>query len=272
MVVFMENWKGGYLYRYRKWDKNTKKILLDGEFFYAGFHALNDPNEGKNISDDLIKTVIKDYLIPIERNPSLQDHMKNDLKLWDKNSAIPRRYKKTIKEHIAEMGIVCLTTKPDNNPMWHFYADSNAGICIEFYFPEAYSHNYKYLCPCPISYKPLEMCTDNLSEILVFNKDQDWAYENEYRLIERDLKDSSQRIKKFPVEKMLCSVIAGHNMPNHDFIELKKIIGEVNKKYRTKVTLHRRIMKQYGPVKIENEEKWNKRNKGLKFIGSTLLD
>lgn len=268
----MENWEGGYLYRYRKWDNNTKKILLDGEFFYAGLHNLNDPNEGKNISDDLIKTAIKDYLIPNEKDPSLKDYMKNDLKCWDKISAIPKRYKKSIKDHIAEMGIVCLTTKPDNNPMWHFYADGNAGICIEFYFPEIYSENYKHLCPCPISYKPLEICNENISEILVFNKDQDWAYENEYRLIERDLKDSNQRIKKFPVEKMLCSVIAGHNMSNDNFLDLKKVIKELNKKYNLKVTIHRRINREYGPIGVESEDKWNKRLKGLKHTKAKKLE
>ncbi len=268
----MENWDGGFLYRYREWNDYTKKLLLDGEFFYAEFHNLNDPNEGKNISDELIKKTIRDHLIPTEKNSSIRTYMENELKEWDKKPAIGKRYKKELKTFISNMGLVCLTTKPDNNPMWHFYAAGNTGICIEFYFPVEYSNQYKHLCPCPISYESIPITYNDLAEILVFNKDSDWRYENEYRLIERDLKDSNQRIKKFPVEKMLCSVIAGHNMSNDDLVDLKKVIKDVNKKYNLKVTIHRRINREYGPIGVESEDKWKKRLKGLKHTKSKKLE
>jgi hypothetical protein len=74
------------------------------------------------------------------------------------------------------------------------------------------------------------------------------------------------------VDKMLCSVIVGHNMPNDQYQELKKLIREVNKKFSTKVTVHRRVLKKFDVTSIESKEKWDKRLRGLKFINASKLE
>ncbi len=267
----MENWKGGFLYRYRSWDKFAKKLLLDGEFYYASFQSLNDPNEGKNISDSLIKNILENDVLLSEEPTEIKDYVKKVITASSKNPDIFKSFKEAIKDHLKEIGVVCCTTKHDNNPMWHFYADENKGICIEFYFPESYSKQYEYLCPCPINYNILDHTGDKSAELLVFNKDSDWSYEKEFRLVARNLKNDISRVHKFPIEKMLCSVIAGHNMSNDDFNELKDIIDQVNKKYDTKVTLHKRLSSDYGIVAIESIEKWDRRHQNLGFIESKKL-
>lgn len=268
----MENWKGGFLYRYRKWDEFTKKILTEGELFFAPFHSLNDPNEGKKYTRELLKDILTKEIIPKADSSGMKKYVEEQIKQSEKNPNVLNRYFKEINHGIGEMGIVCFTTKPDNNPMWHFYADENRGICIEFYFPESYSPQYKHLCPCPVSYSPLDQSFENLSEIIVFNKDSDWSYEDEVRLIERNLKDTTSRIKKYPINKMLCSVIAGHRMPTEEFDKLKKIIKKINKDYGLKITVQKRVDRKYGVIGIESDSKWKNRHRGLKFINAEKLD
>lgn len=268
----MNNWKGGFLYRYRRWDDYTKKLLLDGELYYACLHSLNDPNEGRNLSDTLIKSVLENDILPNAESSNEIKFIENEIKGFDHNSQISKKYKKVMLEHIKNMGVVCLTSKPDNNPMWHFYADESKGVCIEFYFPESYSSKYIHLCPCQIDYTNIEPTSENLAEILIFNKDKDWSYEEEFRLVSRNVDNESSRIHYFPVNKMLCSVIAGHKMDNDDFTELRKIIRQVNKKYNLKVTVHRRVNNDFGKVDIKSQDKWTKRHRGLKFLNAQKLE
>lgn len=269
----MKNWEGGFLYRYRKWDEYTKKILTHGELYYAPFNSLNDPNEGKQISTDLVKHVLQHDAIRENDPEKFHSYIRDQLNKIEKNESYAKKYKQSVRSALDEMGIACFTARPDNNPMWHFYGDENKGICIEFYFPEAYSQDYKNLCPCPVNYgNDLELDSEHVAEILVFNKHSDWSYEQEYRLIARDLKDKNSRIIKYPVNKMLCSVIAGHNMPNDQYLELKKLIREVNKEFNTKVTVHRRVSKKFELTDLESRDKWEKRTRGLKFINAKILE
>ncbi len=69
-------------------------------------------------------------------------------------------------------------------PLWAHYGDNNRGVCIEFdmellkpHIPESVNHN-------PIKYVP-ETQTYNGSNTdeCLFEKVNDWQYENEYRMI-----------------------------------------------------------------------------------------
>lgn len=93
--------------------------------------------------------------------------------------------------------IVCFTTKPDNLPMWSHYASHHQGVCLEydparlsgtalqnFLFPVVYTpklpDGIEFLQSARQGSKPA-----GITGILPFllHKLQDWAYEEEWRLL-----------------------------------------------------------------------------------------
>ncbi|MHA3078761.1 DUF2971 domain-containing protein [Acinetobacter sp. ANC 5502] len=258
-------WEGDFLYRYRKWDEYTKKLLENEEFYYAPFDSLNDPNEGRNFPDELIIDALENSILPLITKDNEKNNIIEDIeKMKTGNENILNKYRSDLLDYLKELGVVCLTNKFDNNPMWHFYADESKGVCLEFYFPKIININYKHLVCKAVKYNN-DYTLGNFADSMVYTKDSDWNYENEFRLVVTGIKNKNDRIKKYPRDQMLFSVIVGHNMSKKDFDELNNIIEKINKKRNEKIGIHKRINSSYGMV-FEDQDKWNNRKNEFQHI------
>lgn len=107
----------------------------------------------------------------------------------------------------ASLGIICFTRREDNLLMWSHYANNHKGICIEFdanapFFTGKYKNSCKglfgqgatkeyyqnvgelkkvtYLKNRPLFIDPSDLQNDTESWL---TKSEDWAYEQEYRIL-----------------------------------------------------------------------------------------
>lgn len=124
-----------------------------------------------------------------------------------------------------QTGVLCLTAAAKNILMWSHYAQNHQGFVIEFdekheffrniEFPEAMAGSLRQVVY--VSERPKYQTLVELDEISVFlTKSNDWAYEQEWRMI-LPLKDASSKIGEdiylfdFP-PTCITGIIFGSNM------------------------------------------------------------
>ena len=115
-----------------------------------------------------VKTILADPLRS-PRSPLAQDLLR-------------LRHTKRITE---EVGILCLSSIPDNILLWAHYADAHQGICLIFdattnFFAPAQKVRYPILRP---KINPLLDSDDLMMTSALLTKSFHWAYEDEWRLI-----------------------------------------------------------------------------------------
>jgi len=127
--------------------------------------------------------------------------------------------------------ICCLTTKPSCPLMWGHYAEKHSGVCLEFKvrnetFCGALKVEYEE------NYPPFQLTDDSAEDNIkvLTTKSQDWANEEEYRLI------ALENNTNLPIANMLVtnngllvipegslnSIIVGCMMPEEDRKELTR--------------------------------------------------
>jgi len=136
-----------------------------------------------------------------------------------------RVIKKAIKATNNHLGILCLTTRNDNNLMWAHYAESHGGVCLEFdvskdldtfCFPKAVDYDdsirrYNYVRSW-INRKGMDVTES------IFHKTSDWSYEQEYRVVRID----GAGIVSFNIEA-LRSICFGIDTPKKTIDEIVKL-------------------------------------------------
>ncbi|WP_201550199.1 DUF2971 domain-containing protein [Psychrobacter fjordensis] len=253
-------YEGGYpqyLYRYRSIDINNIDRLINFELkneniFLAGMGDLNDPNEGRFISEfykdrnEVLKYFDKHMpknIQSISKNISRDDYIKLCVEMVENGDyKVIGEVPKNIREKFGKIiRIACFTEKPLNLPMWAHYAKyvnnnesiDRGGLCIKY----EVGAGLKSLNLHPVVYtdeKPKVTISLELKKFPLLNfykKTKDWQYEKEWRVL-KALKDSipsdSEIINhsKVSLKPTISEVIFGDKTPN-DIIE--NICSEVTK-------------------------------------------
>ncbi|KZN30035.1 hypothetical protein N480_03565 [Pseudoalteromonas luteoviolacea S2607] len=230
------------VYKYLPLTDGSKCILTDGTMKFSHHSEFNDPFDCKLVYD------IEKSMEYLKSRPDLLKEAGRRLKL----TPAQRLAKKKQMEHsirrslesgefhnsvIENVGICCLTKKPDNILMWSHYADNHKGVAIEFNVNDA-SNNINManieekLFGWDIEY------TDYMPKIIAGARDFDtvkdvflkksleWAYEAEYRVLSMK---KGPGIHRFD-QQLISRVIAGVNMPEKDFLELYRLINKTGLK------------------------------------------
>lgn len=132
--------------------------------------------------------------------------------------------------------IACFTESNTNVPMWQYYADKNAGICIEysidvekiksdgtrmFFLPIIYTNDYNKYFPFDVDDMKKSELTSVISSVL---KMEDWKFEKEWRIIALNNQNMKGGIH---VNLDIEAIYFGINTPN----PIKSVIkGMVNEK------------------------------------------
>ncbi len=158
--------------------------------------------------------------------------------------------------------IACFTTKPDNLPMWHHYADGHKGVCLEYNtddIADIYQRNRLlpvfYVNHLPdITYMMMNKMQPkfDLFKYMSIHKLKDWEYEDEWRLL-YDAGSWFRSPEDVPEEFWDCGRLIS-------FIRPSRIILGINIEERHEKEIRRTA--KMGNILVEKAEKTQY---GLKF-------
>ena len=201
------------LYKYRDFNIENHRLILNGEIFISGYSNLNDPFEGnlpfnqssiKN-HDKLCKELYCLYLRSI--NDKFDTEINNETNYID-----------FIKNYISKnLGVFCLSTKNDNILMWTHYANNQKGFVIGFdtnILIEKLGTTFDF-----VKYVN-RINNDEVSKMktiteIPFIKFKQWSYETEFRFVYEDKNKVNKPFSKSLI-KSIKQIIFGLNMSEID--------------------------------------------------------
>lgn len=186
--------------------------------FSSAFN-LNDPNELKfNFKMDPMDPELKERFFIDNPEKTLKDFSDWQSQLNPNfNWYIAQQQRNDIAMSIT---LSCFTKSYDNNLMWSHYTDNHSGICVEYKpelseflrnIPGFFARNdVKYTAEPP----EINLAGPKDEAIIwdmIFNKQDEWGYENEYRIVR--MSDKDNEFIPFPQE-LIQRVIIGSKARN----------------------------------------------------------
>lgn len=221
------------LYKYRDWKAiGAMDIISKSKIYFSSPNNFNDifdckfPINNELNNEDFYEKRLYDILMkenPLDKEKSVFKDLNS--KYWDNpitakliNSSYKMPIKKRNPNEFFETyldvttGIFSLSSTCDNNLMWGHYAANHTGICIGFlteYLLDLGADyigkvNYTNILP---KLKSDLLNQENLEQIF-FTKETDWKYENEYRIIWRNIKERIVAINPYAIH----SIHLGYNI------------------------------------------------------------
>ncbi|CAG37069.1 DUF2971 domain-containing protein [Desulfotalea psychrophila] len=249
-------------YKYLPFTDGSKCILSQGTMKFSHYSEFNDPFDCKTAYD------IDESMLYIESRPDIFKEVGRQLGL-SPASCIQKKNKmldgirKSLKSGvfhdgiIGNVGICCLTKKPDNILMWSHYADNHAGFVVEFTTNNVNENMHmgnveKKLFGWDVEYSanmPIIIAgTRNFNAVkkIFLTKSLDWEYESEYRVLAMK---KGPGIHKFD-QTMITRVIAGTKMSSNNYRELEILVNDLPERAGCRPRLTRAKMST-GQYKLE---------------------
>lgn len=243
------------LFKYRPVNDSTRALLTKHELFFPNAKQLNDPYDcavqvgfsGGTLGQyrEICRFGLSKYL----ENLVLSDDKFNeivDLHLNEQMQNLPQ-FAQDLERGFLEnvrstKGIFCLSETHNNVLMWSHYADSHRGICLEMDVPEVLNSARKvnYVGELP-TLNFFEHDQDALTRQVLLSKQEQWAYEREWRIIDPAFPAGAHRLNK-PV---VTAIIFGANIASHHELQVRQWANEGGVDvpyYRAKLTNHGKFM------------------------------
>lgn len=204
------------LYKYIS-SESALKNIVSGKVKFATLDQLNDPTEllpnidENRIKDSLSELRIKglsvDDFVDLERQEKIFDILSPETKLvsvpktvdiandiilsdvYDNYSNLEYMIGRTIELIKMRCGIFCLSERYDSLPMWAHYSNNAKGFVVEFTgLDELFSGDETGMLNIlePVKYTKVKSAVTFERESyksIFFEKNEDWSYENEVRII-----------------------------------------------------------------------------------------
>lgn len=227
------------LYHYEKFNPDwLTATLRDQRIYLTDPTKLNDPWDCKPAYDpacvqdpqDIEAFILWLRSVANQRpEPRVEGVFENRLRT---NAAYRQQIVQTFADGnvsiIERRRIYCLTSNPYSSLMWSHYGDSHRGICLEFHvgnavFLKAWEVHYSDAYPKWAPHLMLDFVMD-----MILTKSDEWAYENEFRLLAspdlpdgQPLKPDGDYLKLPP--RALVGVLVGCK---GDYDAVAKIVSE----------------------------------------------
>ena len=227
------------LYRYRGMtSKDLARTFTHCELYFTSPTQFNDPfdcNPPFSITD-YSENDLRDYTqetfrrnFPGISDPELKGKTEKSvasiLRNYSSVSHFAEHFNRICLEVNSEIGVLCLSEKPDDILMWSHYGDCHRGIVLQFDKSELNKSGFNYCQKVDyenniVTLKDMNINRTNplkLAELVLLKKAAHWKYEEEWRIIvDPSLNDiPGCRIYKFPKE-VLTGVIFGCKMAPED--------------------------------------------------------
>lgn len=173
----------GPAYKFTSAD-SFKKILKSESVWFTRGDRFNDPYEANP------------YMVPVGWKDIVKEDKSNvQVILALASSAFHQLFSKIY--------ITCFSKRSDSQLMWSHYADSHRGVCFRIDLPEPSPETYKAgdPVPVPVTYCPSlfderekrHLKSEDLPLYMSTFKSDDWAYEEEVRMVLHTGDDSEGR-------------------------------------------------------------------------------
>ena len=222
------------LYKYTSHNSNYKyNIIKNSELWFSNVKSFNDPLDSQlDYRQCYTKNEIKKYWkYFLKKKPNHPQSLKQILKKYGDIFNFLSQQKRVFEAFRLQMGVLCMSSNPENILMWSHYANNHKGIVYEFdynlfsnFSTNSFKGNpYKIDYPNNKSYELLSYVKTNKKRDTQFIKELttkaiDWKYEEEYRFI--DLANNGNKLFN---HKSLTSIIFGVRTDECEIIKVKKL-------------------------------------------------
>jgi hypothetical protein len=230
----MESEHPQFFYRYRHLEGDhrewTKQILTESLLYFTSPTDLNDPFDCKVRYKPVSRAALEQQYASSLRNvyPALDGAQIAKMVATHSPRWNPHAFAVDMTQRMQEKantaGMLCLSATDRNILLWSHYAAGHKGICLKFrpmsLFENALPVRYARDCP-EIPVVPTDP-SDRIGraweqmEAFLFTKALDWAYEQEWRLLDVD---DGRGNKEYP-EECLAGVVFGASMTKEDKAEV----------------------------------------------------
>ena len=224
------------LYKYHKIDEYLDRSLQGGYLWHSGRASFNDPYDCyKHL---LTFTATKEQLIDYGKRTLLPGEDLDDIIdfILKNPNLVPEAYVNTIDSILDSQGICCFTTNYQSTLMWSHYAQHHRGICLVFDTSNDIESFFVAKVRYTDEFTPRNYFDDytNAAMIMLTTKSNDWQYEQEYRLVNKDQGAISYH------REALVGVIFGCKITQENMLSVINTIetsGYKNVEYRQAYTL-----------------------------------
>jgi hypothetical protein len=151
------------------------------------------------------------------------------------------------------MQVACFSEKKDNMPMWGNYADNHKGICIEYDFSQlgANSEFLQGLYPVVYEAERFDYTADAkkmvdfekfevsyLPFFLLMLKHDSWEYEQEWRYLYLDTKESESAGETVTVPVKPTAIYFGKDCEEKDIKAVSSCVDSGTKLYKLEIKNH----------------------------------
>jgi hypothetical protein len=217
-----------FLYKYRSLEGSgalyLKRLLLHDEIYFASRKAFNDPFECRpKFSFDGSKQQLRRYAKRVlTGDPNLTSARRKSLIsqiVRDRRTRLATDAE-TLAAEWGEMldrdiGIYCLSARPNDLLMWSHYADSHRGVCVRFdrcqdpLLKNVMRVNYQTEYPVM---RPLIDRGVATARRVFLTKSDHWGYEEEWRIVDMSRGPGIRRI----VPSAISGIILGARISDSD--------------------------------------------------------
>lgn len=226
-----------YLYKYRKFDASSLRVLTDHELYFADPRLFNDPLDcnlsiNPDISMQEMSTLLRAVLGADRKKPlravvqsavhdaselgnyKVQGDARNFLKL-----ALADLLKEEVRRELEQHGVLSFSATWQSVLMWSHYADEHRGLCFEFDTTELEHRNL-----APVAYtgersvrasdiRAWRMDGDKVAEKSVldkhfYSKAPEWSYEQEWR----DIREAPGQCGSYRVSGVYFGIRCDHSI------------------------------------------------------------
>ena len=170
--------------------------ILRGQIYYSSPASFNDPFEMSAIFGAPDQDEVMELLGERSTFADLYLSKSARAKIYQQVRATLGTNRVVSREWIELIGVLCLTTSPDNLLMWAHYAQNHTGICLGFdsgFEPFSTAHPVHYqegrALVAPLNTVSREQ---QLVDKVLFVKSPHWRYESEWRCIKRPVRDDEK--------------------------------------------------------------------------------
>jgi hypothetical protein len=232
-----------FFYKFVSFER--KDILKNGKIRFTPIDEFNDPFELEPVINPLSREYLDYFANLTEKEKVTLKFSQKDYEYSIARSEKVNDYKTLYKERIGKYGVLSLSSNFEINPfltvcvpekkdprtnilMWSHYADSHKGFIIEFdhdFIPGIELKKVEY--SNKRDYLTFEDIEENNFQNVFLKKSNEWAYEQEYRVVLPLRKASEVKDDKFHLfefnKKSVKSITFGCEMSQ----ENKNIIMEL---------------------------------------------
>jgi len=254
-------YKPPYLYKYFSFDEFWEDNIFNGSICLNTARNFNDPLDAKWFIDyeSVIRARYEKEGISWTESGISEEFMQNNVQLYEEDLIYLQNL----------FRIACFSETPYSNLMWGHYAQKHQGFCLE-YNTNKISLDLGILMPVLYTEKPYNasMLFDKEDAYIydcgcpVVFKSNDWKYEKEWRLLERNF-SREDNPKIVSIKDSITGIYLGLNFVRRLGLDEMKKLEIWAAENKIEIYLMEKSYKSYDLVADTLKDVRSSRNKGI---------